>query len=78
MVKVSYSEMRYIWNNGQHDMDIILQNLDWIFGNSCWLSTSPIICFEFLPRDSSDHSAMVVHSIGPLSRLKSSFKFMNL
>lgn len=65
-------------HNGHHNRGIILEKLDQIFGNSCWFFTWPTTCSKFLPKYSSYHNVMVVHSAGPLPKLKASFNFLNL
>ena len=46
LVKVPYSVLKYTWHNSQHSRGIIIEKLDWIFGNSCWFSTWPFIFFS--------------------------------
>jgi hypothetical protein len=78
LVKVPYSGLRYTWHNGQHSRGTIIEKLDWIFGNSCWLSTWPTTCFKILPRDFLYQSAMVIQFSCPLSKVKTTFKFLTL
>jgi hypothetical protein len=40
--------------------------------------TWPTTYYEFLPKDSSDYSAMVVQFDCPISKVKTTFKFLNL
>lgn len=76
--QISYSGMKYTWHNGQLGNSAIMKKLDWIFGNSSFLNSWPTAHSQFLPRDHSDHSSMVLTLSSPLPHSPSPFKFLNV
>lgn len=72
-----FKGLKFTWHNGHRDNTLILRKIDWILSNAAWTIYHPNSFAEFLPRDHSDHSPIVVH-IGASSRThKSNFKFLN-
>ena len=60
LVQVPYTRLKFLWYYGPQGGDAILKKLDWIFVNLffffSWLNAHS----EFLLRDHSDHSAMIL------------------
>ncbi|KAJ6897578.1 hypothetical protein NC652_024398 [Populus alba x Populus x berolinensis] len=75
---ISYSGMKFTWHNGQLGNSAIMKKLDWIFGNSSFLNSWPAAHSQFLPRDHSDHSSMVLTLSTPLPHSPAPFKFLNV
>ena len=78
LTQIPYSGLKFTWHNGQLGENAILRKLDWIFGNHSFLLKWPSAHYEALPRDHSDHSALILecqpHSQRPPA---SPFKFLN-
>ncbi|KAJ7009359.1 hypothetical protein NC653_000124 [Populus alba x Populus x berolinensis] len=55
-----------------------MKKLDWIFGNFHFLSNWPVAHANFLPRDHSDHSAMILALTPSSPRMPAPFKFLNV
>ena len=55
-----------------------MRKLDWIFCNPAFLNTWPAVHSRFLPRDASDHSAMILDFSHQRPQGSSPFKFLNL
>lgn len=55
-----------------------MKKLDWVFGNIPLHTTWPAARAVFLPRQNSDHSAMILRLEAAPPRDKCSFKFINL
>ena len=70
--------MKFTWHNGQLGNSAIMKKLDWIFGNSSFLNSWPVAHSQFLPRDHSDHSSMVLTLSTPLPHSPAPFKFLNV
>ncbi|KAF9688550.1 hypothetical protein SADUNF_Sadunf01G0000100 [Salix dunnii] len=75
--QIPYSGIRFTWHNGQSGEGTIMRKLDWIFGNQSLLVQWPAVRAVFLPRQFSDHSAMVLHLDHNLPRVQAPFKFLN-
>ncbi|KAJ6728894.1 hypothetical protein OIU74_006890, partial [Salix koriyanagi] len=75
--QIPYSRIRFTWHNGQSGDGIIMRKLDWIFGNQSLLVQWPAVRAVFLPRQASDHSAMVLHLDHNNTRVQAPFKFLN-
>nr|TKR98083.1 hypothetical protein D5086_0000206310 [Populus alba] len=75
---IPYSGLKFSWHNGQLGKDAIMKKLDWIFGNFPFLSNWPAAHANFLPRDHSDHSAMILALTPPSPRMPAPFKFLNM
>ncbi|KAJ6672986.1 hypothetical protein OIU85_014238 [Salix viminalis] len=75
--QIPYSGIRFTWHNGQSGDGIIMRKLDWIFGNQSLLVQWPAARAVFLPRQVSDHSAMVLHLDHNNTRVQAPFKFLN-
>ncbi|KAJ6925335.1 hypothetical protein NC651_009873 [Populus alba x Populus x berolinensis] len=78
LTQIPYSGLKFTWHNGQLGGNAIMRKLDWIFGNHSFLLKWPSAHYKALPRDHSDHSALILecqpHSQRPPA---SSFKFLN-
>jgi hypothetical protein len=75
---IPYSGLKFSWHNGQLGKDAIMKKLDWIFGNFPFLSNWPVAHANFLPRDHSDHSAMILTLTPPSPHMPAPFKFLNV
>ena len=75
---IPYSGLKFSWHNGQLGKDAIMKKLDWIFGNFPFLSNWPAAHANFLPRDHSDHSAMILTLTPPSPHMPAPFKFLNV
>ncbi|KAJ6724733.1 hypothetical protein OIU85_022631 [Salix viminalis] len=75
--QVPYNGIRLSWHNGQNGTNTIMKKLDWVFGNLALFNRWPAIRALFLPRQYSDHSAMVLQMGARDTRAKSAFKFLN-
>ncbi|KAJ6414220.1 hypothetical protein OIU84_006948 [Salix udensis] len=73
-----YSGIHLTWHNGQEGGGTIMKKLDWVFGNFPLHTTWPAARAVFLPRQNSDHSAMILRLEAAPPRDKCSFKFINL
>ncbi|KAF9663049.1 hypothetical protein SADUNF_Sadunf18G0117800 [Salix dunnii] len=60
--QVPYSSIHLTWHNGQSGVGIIMKKLDWIFRNQSLLVKWLVVRALFMPRQSSDHSAMDAQS----------------
>ncbi|KAJ6317137.1 hypothetical protein OIU78_020255 [Salix suchowensis] len=77
LLQIPYNGIRLSWHNGQSGHNTILKKLDWVFGNMALVTRWPAVRANFLPRQCSDHSAMVMRLEPPNAREKSPFKFLN-
>ncbi|KAJ6983826.1 hypothetical protein NC653_026593 [Populus alba x Populus x berolinensis] len=78
LIHVPYSGLKFSWHNGQAGRYTIMRKLDWIFCNPAFLNTWPAVHSRFLPRDASDHSAMILDFSHHRPQGPSPFKFLNL
>jgi hypothetical protein len=69
--------LKYSWHNGQQGDHVIQKKLDWIFGNSNLFASFPAAQAIFLPREISDHSAMLLSLNPQAQQQQSTFKFLN-
>ncbi|KAB5540627.1 hypothetical protein DKX38_013601 [Salix brachista] len=65
------------WHNGQSGQGTIMKKLDWIFSNLAILIAWPTARANFLPRQESDHSAMILTLKVNPAKAPVSFKFLN-
>lgn len=77
LFSIPYKGMKFTWSNGQMGDRNIQKKLDWAFGNSCTLQQWPAVLATFLPRSTSDHSALVLDFKLPQKTKPSPFKFLN-
>ena len=77
LIRVPFTGLRYTWHNGQADTGTIMRRLDWVFCNSSWFLARPQTISEFLPRDFSDHCAMIVRTGEQRLQVPHSFRFLN-
>ncbi|XP_061955562.1 uncharacterized protein LOC133677489 [Populus nigra] len=78
LIQLPYSGLKFTWHNGQLGGNSIMKKLDWIFANHSLLLKWPLAHYKVLPRDHSDHSAMILEFQPHLQRPPaSSFKFLN-
>ncbi|KAJ6425788.1 hypothetical protein OIU84_026379 [Salix udensis] len=75
---VPYRGIKYTWHNRQMGDNNILKKLDWILGNTTMATTWPNAQAQFLPRNISDHSPMILQLNQNQSQPKLAFKFLNL
>ncbi|KAJ6356597.1 hypothetical protein OIU78_004652 [Salix suchowensis] len=75
--QVPYSGMRLTWHNSQQGENTILKKLDWVFGNNCFSTKWRNAKATFLPRQDSDHSAMILNMAQRAKRGAATFKFLN-
>ncbi|KAF3780035.1 hypothetical protein EJ110_NYTH40098 [Nymphaea thermarum] len=69
----------FTWSNNRKNSDTILCKLDWAMVNANWvLQVGDQNTLQILPRDASDHSALVLHAINTSCRRlqRSQFKFL--
>ncbi|KAJ6941864.1 hypothetical protein NC652_007818 [Populus alba x Populus x berolinensis] len=78
LIQIPYSRLKFSWHNGQTGRDTIMRKLDWIFCNPAFLNTWPAAQSKFLPRDASDHSAMILDFSHHGPQGPAPFKFLNL
>ncbi|KAJ6859667.1 hypothetical protein NC651_036069 [Populus alba x Populus x berolinensis] len=78
LIQIPYSGLKFSWHNGQTRRDTIMRKLDWIFCNPAFLNTWPAAHSKFLPRDASDHSAMILDFSHHKPQGPAPFKFLNL
>ncbi|KAJ6940685.1 hypothetical protein NC651_006728 [Populus alba x Populus x berolinensis] len=78
LIQIPYSGLKFSWHNGQTGRDTIMRKLDWIFCNPAFLDTWPATHSKFLPRDASDHSAMILDFSHHRPQGLAPFKFLNL
>ena len=78
LIQVPFIGPKFSWHNGQQGRHTILKKLDWIFCNPSFLSTWPATHSKFLPRDLSDHSAMIMDLNTCKPPPLSPFKFLNI
>ncbi|KAF9684916.1 hypothetical protein SADUNF_Sadunf03G0000100 [Salix dunnii] len=75
--QVPYNGIHLSWHNGQVGEGTIMKKLDWVFGNlALWISW-PAVRATFLPRQVSDHCAMVLRFEPASPRGNLVFKFLN-
>ncbi|KAJ6397271.1 hypothetical protein OIU84_020273 [Salix udensis] len=72
-----YSGIHLSWHNGQSGDSTVMKKLDWVFGNLALSIKWPQSRVSFLPRQASDHSAMILNLEANQSRMKPSFKLLN-
>ncbi|KAJ7009375.1 hypothetical protein NC653_000139 [Populus alba x Populus x berolinensis] len=60
LTQIPYSGLKFTWHNGQLGGNAIMRKLDWIFGNHSFLLKWPSAYYKVLPRDHSDHSALIL------------------
>ncbi|KAB5512336.1 hypothetical protein DKX38_029364 [Salix brachista] len=75
--QLPYTGMHLTWHNGQNNEATIMKKLDWVFGNLPLMISWPNVKANFIPRQASDHSAMVVNFEKASPRAGSPFKFLN-
>ncbi|KAB5573251.1 hypothetical protein DKX38_000445 [Salix brachista] len=75
--QLPYTGMHLTWHNGQNNEATIMKKLDWVFGNLPLMISWLNVKANFIPRQASDHSAMVVNFEKASPRAGSPFKFLN-
>ncbi|KAJ6889560.1 hypothetical protein NC652_030338 [Populus alba x Populus x berolinensis] len=78
LLQVPFTGLKYSWHNGQLGSNTIQKKLDWVFGNSCLLSTWPATNAIFQPRSISDHSGIILRLQQPNQLKHTLFKFLNI
>ncbi|KAB5547862.1 hypothetical protein DKX38_011268 [Salix brachista] len=75
--QIPYTGLHLTWHNNQTGEGTIMKKLDWMFGNQAFFVKWPTIRARFLPREASDHSAMVMNLGTNQARNCGPFKFLN-
>ncbi|KAJ6418480.1 hypothetical protein OIU84_001774 [Salix udensis] len=75
--QIPYSGIRLTWHNGQTGENTIMKKLDWAFGNYAFQVRWQAAKVYFLPRQESDHSAVILRLAVNLHQGTPSFKFLN-
>ncbi|KAJ6725241.1 hypothetical protein OIU85_023094 [Salix viminalis] len=75
--QIPYTGLHLTWHNNQTGEGTIMKKLDWMFGNQAFFVKWPTIRARFLPREASDHSAMVMNLGTNQARTCGPFKFLN-
>ncbi|KAJ6693232.1 hypothetical protein OIU85_004036 [Salix viminalis] len=75
--QIPYSGIHLTWHNGQTGENTIMKKLDWAFGNYAFQVRWQAAKVFFLPRQESDHSAVILRLAVNLHQETPSFKFLN-